>query len=342
MPTLVPLRVRLSEESGISLIHVTALLFMLMGFSAFITDMGVVYVARAQAQNAADAGALAGAIARAFDETADPPSAAGVAYQSAVHAAHQHTIVGEAPTPDVFWTCPAFVPSTDRCARVDVFRDATHGSTTLPKLFSVVFPGSALKVRATATARVGNANHTSCLKPFMIPDKFTDANGNGIYDAGDTYVAPGYTLMDVGTTLTLRAGNPKDAAAPSTYYSTGDANEYPENITECRISATLGDTQWMLPGRHQGPTEVNLGILLANGPVTLIIAMFSPVEWEANRNTGRFPVIIENMMGFCVRPEDQLGSGVVGKICALPGELDPGGPTGPSNATFLKIITLIQ
>jgi hypothetical protein len=211
-------------------------------------------------------------------------------------------------------------------------------------LFSALFPGGpdAMITRATATAWVGIGNHTNCLKPFMIPDKFTDVNGNGIYNSGDIYVAPGWTEMDYGTVLTLRAGNPKDAAAPSTYYSTGDADEYPENILECRLSASLGDTIWMLPGRHQGPTEVNLTTLLADGPKVLAIAMFSPIVWEANRNTGRFPMIIQNIMGFCVRPEDQVGSGVVGTLCALPGEFDPNAPAPDDTAAFLKIISLVQ
>ena len=40
----------------------------------FVVDHGVMWIARAQAQNSADAGALAGAVTRGFDDFANPPS----------------------------------------------------------------------------------------------------------------------------------------------------------------------------------------------------------------------------------------------------------------------------
>jgi Flp pilus assembly protein TadG len=43
----------------------------LCGFCALVIDYGVLLIARAQAQNAADAGALAGATALAFDSIVD-------------------------------------------------------------------------------------------------------------------------------------------------------------------------------------------------------------------------------------------------------------------------------
>jgi len=52
---------KLKEESGASVILVTIMIFLLAGFVAFAIDIGYTYVARGQVQNAADAGALAGA-----------------------------------------------------------------------------------------------------------------------------------------------------------------------------------------------------------------------------------------------------------------------------------------
>ena len=48
---------------GAIMIHVAFALLALLAFSAFVVDMGVMWVSRRQAQNAADAGALAGAVA---------------------------------------------------------------------------------------------------------------------------------------------------------------------------------------------------------------------------------------------------------------------------------------
>ena len=101
---------RFRDESGVSLIQVAMLLFVFMGLSMFVVDYGVVWLARVQAQNAADAGALAGATARGFDEFADPPAANGAAYQSAYASTRRHDIFGEIPTPTISFVCPAFAP----------------------------------------------------------------------------------------------------------------------------------------------------------------------------------------------------------------------------------------
>ena len=49
------------EEDGQSLVMVALLFVVLLGFSALVIDVGMLYVTKAQLQNAADAGALAGA-----------------------------------------------------------------------------------------------------------------------------------------------------------------------------------------------------------------------------------------------------------------------------------------
>ena len=56
-------RTRLRDDRGAIIIHVAFALLALLAFSAFVVDMGVMWVSRRQAQNAADAGALAGAVA---------------------------------------------------------------------------------------------------------------------------------------------------------------------------------------------------------------------------------------------------------------------------------------
>src|SRR5262245_33790677 len=73
---------RFRSESGISLIHVAMLLFVMMGLSMFVTDYGVLWLARGQAQNAADAGAIAGAVSLAYDDATDF-STTGKAYNAA-------------------------------------------------------------------------------------------------------------------------------------------------------------------------------------------------------------------------------------------------------------------
>src|SRR5687768_1164486 len=61
---------RRHSEQGAVFIHVAIALLALLMFMAFIADYGLWLTSRAQAQNAADAGALAGASALAFDTSA--------------------------------------------------------------------------------------------------------------------------------------------------------------------------------------------------------------------------------------------------------------------------------
>ena len=90
----------------------------LLALCAFVIDTGVMWVSKGQAQNAADAGALAGAISLAFDNPTDQPGARtkaiGVARQNLVWA--QQPDIGNA---DV--TFPACPPGglPDTCVRVN-------------------------------------------------------------------------------------------------------------------------------------------------------------------------------------------------------------------------------
>src|SRR5262245_43186301 len=161
---------RRDSERGAILVYVAIAILALMSFSAFVMDYGVFWVARHQAQNAADAGALAGAFARVFEE---PIGAGAMTDTAARSAASANGVFGQVPSVDVQadpGTCPAFMTATgDTCVRVDVYRDAAH-SNPLPTYFARLFGISELGVQATATAQLRGANLSDCLKPLMLPD----------------------------------------------------------------------------------------------------------------------------------------------------------------------------
>src|SRR5258708_30723584 len=80
----------LASERGAVLIHTAIAALVVVGFGTFVVDYGVLWVARHQAQNAADAGAMAGAIARAYDDFKDPPASGGVSGPDATHVVGAH------------------------------------------------------------------------------------------------------------------------------------------------------------------------------------------------------------------------------------------------------------
>ena len=115
------------SEQGAVFVQVGISLFVLMAFNVFVLDYGMMWIGRRQAQNAADAGALAGGVARAYDDFADPPASNGVAALSASGVAAANLVWQQAGMPVVTFNCPAGV--TGRCVKVEVYRDGTNGST---------------------------------------------------------------------------------------------------------------------------------------------------------------------------------------------------------------------
>src|SRR5262249_35312495 len=142
------------SERGAILVQVGLAIVVMMGFSAFVVDYGIFWLGRRQAQNAADAGAMAGAITRVYEQYTTlpdtPPSTEAV--DSAKAAANANLIVGDpVPIPGTVevqanFPCPGGIGEGE-CLRVDVFRDGGRGNP-LPVYFSQVFGMTGQDVQA--------------------------------------------------------------------------------------------------------------------------------------------------------------------------------------------------
>jgi hypothetical protein len=164
-----------SSERGAILVQAAMAMLVMVGFTAFAVDYGVLWVGREQAQDAADAGAMAGALSLAYDDATTPPPPGGIAEQSASGIVASNPVWFETPATMVSFSCPAGV-SGGRCVRVDVHRDGTLGSSPLPVFFGAALGLTTQNVRATATAQVAVGNSTTCLKPWAVPDKWNEQN----------------------------------------------------------------------------------------------------------------------------------------------------------------------
>ena len=208
------------NERGAITIHVALALIAILAFAAMVIDQGVMYVARRQAQTAADAGALAGAISLMYDSTAKVEAtiaAQTMANQNAVwgeNTANANIIVSPLP-----FNCPDGVPS---CIRVDVLRgqpdrDGTAHSNTIPTYMMRMLGTNSQGVRATATAQIAAGNAVQCIKPWVVADKWTDGSGTGTNPSGwdqldsyqvgtDSYsTAGGFSAAtDIGAQLMLK------------------------------------------------------------------------------------------------------------------------------------------
>jgi hypothetical protein len=187
-------RSRDGGERGAVLVHVALAMLVLIAFSALAIDYGALLVSRSQAQNAADAAALAGAGSLAWDDPDDVARA-----QAAAKATGEaNKVLGAAPsilpnpplalpaplpnpaTGDVrLIPCPPGAPGLpDTCIRADVYRSAAR-SNALPTFFAQILGLTSQDVRAMATAQVTTGNASECMRPWAVADKWTENWENG-------------------------------------------------------------------------------------------------------------------------------------------------------------------
>jgi hypothetical protein len=272
-------RARLSADRGSVLIQVAVALLALLALCAFVFDYGVMWVSRGQAQNAADAGALSGAISLAYNS---PTDFAG-ARAKAIAMAQRNTVWGAAPNvtdADVtFPPCPPGAPGLpDTCVKVDVFRNQTRGNP-LPTFFARVVNLTSQGVRATATAQIATGDTTDCLRPWAVVDrwnefgpegptplptstydKYSDGRGNNPPPEPDQYVPPsasgpgtGFRLpQDIGTQFAVKIGASGDAISSGWFRTIdlprADTTQLGNNTVQSNILTCNG-----LPSSFAGP-----------------------------------------------------------------------------------------
>jgi len=295
-------RQRVASERGAILIQVGVAILALSAFSMFIIDYGALWVSRHQAQNAADAGALAGATALALDDF-DDRSSTGPAKVAAQAFAKANGVFGQSPDvqmatdvrfyPDAPGDFPASCVTND-CIRVDVYRNQARGNA-LPTFFGHLVGVNEQGVRAMAIARAAAANGTNCLKPWAVLDKWGESSGPWTTDSEydplgmppDTYTPPSggnngtsYTLeQDLGLKISLKVGDPSNSKetfgagwfSPIDLGGTG-GNVYRDNISGCSEGIyTIGSTLSVENGNMIGPTDQG---------VTDLVALDKDAKWD--------------------------------------------------------------
>ena len=359
-------------ERGISILYITGGFMAFFAATALAIDVGVQATARAQVQNAADAGALAGAIALALDDWNDR-SANGPAVQSAVSAAHENEVIG-APV-DVDESDVTFLVAPNGEAnrvKVSVYRTAERGNPLSTFIMSV-FGVETMDVAATATAHAAPANAMTCVRPFTIPDKWIEKNipPNGTFDRYDNkgrvianadVYAPGTTSYkpwqapDKGLRVTLRAGTGNNVA-PTFYQSWNmpggeiGADFYEDNIKFCNHSMIdTGREMTQEPGNMVGPTASGIDDLLAQDPTAYWDDDDLKVVSPLGRSPRLFPIPLYDPDFFQNGKmngrnatlkvagwigffvEDRSGNEVSGRIAPMLGAIDAGAGPAPVGA----------
>jgi len=278
------------DESGMSYVFIGLSMMAFLSASILAIDVGMLMTARNQAQNSADAGALAGATALIYDDF-NNRSASGPAVTSAISGATSNQVmranVSVTAADVTFPNDPAGQPNR---VKVNVFRQASRGNP-VATLIASLFGITSANIAATATAEASPANAATCIKPFTIPDRWIERQTPG-WDPTDTFSAypknpslqpdvyyppgdPSYAgydpFRDKGLQLVLKAGTGNNIN-PSFYYpwdipgSTG-ASDYRWNIDNCNTTQMgVGELLTAEPGNMVGPTQQGTEALVARDP----------------------------------------------------------------------------
>jgi Flp pilus assembly protein TadG len=290
-----------NDESGMSYVFIGLGMMAFLSASMLAIDVGMLMTSRNQAQNSADAAALAGATALVYDDYEDR-SATGPAVTNAMQAAASNNVMGEAVSVRVadiqFLNDAAGDPNR---VRASVFRTGNRGNA-VSTLIAAFFGRQTADISATATAEAAPANAMTCVKPFTIPDRWIERqtppwDPNDTFDVVDSkgkplanpdvYIPatdPNYTgynaERDKGLPVTLKSDN-SGKIAPSFYFpwaipgSSGGA-DYRWNIGNCNTTVMpFGALMDPEPGNMVGPTRQGMDDLIDRDPTAY---------WDESKN----------------------------------------------------------
>lgn len=310
----------LRNERGASIVLVTLMIASLMGMAALAIDVGMLYNARAEAQRAADSAALAGA--GSLLVAPDEDRARSIAIEFGTLNAVQGTAV-ELLDGDVE------VDLNAMSVHATVRRVASRGNA-MTTWFARVFGVDEVDVAAEATAAVGSTSSATCLKPWIVPDAWDDADLDQQFDPAMDYYAPGVTsygsdyrdgvpasngfdppgtvyTADFGRPILLKSGDPKKAAQPGWYYPwdipqvdggpAAGGDRYRWNIAHCNPTVvTLGDQYMVENGNMIGPTRQGMKDLIDQDPDAYwdpagdSVAMSVAPSWEGSPRIVHMPL----------------------------------------------------
>ncbi len=269
---------RMGNRRGSTLIVVCVGLVVVFAFAVLAIDGAILMTSKTQLQSAADAAALAGA-SGLLAGSQDEATARAMAFSS------YNKAVQDLQTPVVISASDVTFPQSDVC-RVRTHRTAATDDS-LKTYFLRVLPGGAASadMTAVAAAQAFDVCGSKCIKPWVIPDNWDDANANGVWDPGEAYnpdVTGFQAPRDVGMQITLKNGNnPNNPISPGIYYpvcfppldneegikpETGGA-DYEQWIAQCEpYMVDIGDRLLLEPGALMGPTRHGMEDLIALDP----------------------------------------------------------------------------
>jgi len=261
------LRDILLNQRGATMIMVAVSMVAIFAFAVLAIDMSLIQLAKNQLQNAADAAALSAAIEYGItngDQAAAANEAIFIAgLNRAIQATQQAVAITDA---DVSF------PGGNR-VRVQTHRTEATNDPVRLYFMRVLSPEhhNLGNVQAVATAELSPVGSTSCLRPWMFPDKWNDVDRDSLWDSGEYYDpnTTGYRVPeDVGTVITLKYDQGGSTPKMGWYQpirfgpvnrggpDCSGADCYRNYIYQCEpYQVAVGDTMEFEMGNMVGPTR---------------------------------------------------------------------------------------
>jgi len=276
------------NDRGSVTIMVALAMVALFAFAFIAIDGALLMATRTQLHSAADAAALAGASGLLEGSEAEA-TARAIRFAGYNGALEQNMSAVTITEDDISFPEPNVI-------RVRTHRTARTGDPLRTFFQGIINPAAHNKVdvAAVAAARAYDVCGSRCLKPWAVPDRWDDANGNGAYDLGEYYDpdATGYTLdKDEGLSIVVKVGDPQATIAPGVFFPVNypPIDKYPGEdplkggawyrhfISECEpYLVEPGDRLLTEPGNKVGPTMQGAKALINQDP---------NARWDADTQT---------------------------------------------------------
>ena len=284
---------RFRNERGSVLALVTLLLIAFLGLAALAIDLGLLYVARGEAQRAADAAAHAGAAYWMVT----PDATDEAIKEEAVRVGLQNLVRGDQVSIELD---DVEVLRDERKVRARVYRTAER-ENPVRTLFAGVLGFTDVGVATVAAAQIWPAEGVECLLPFVAPDRWSVGGGYDTYPEygdvfdpdNDNYVAfdtdnpsrpyTGYSPDARGTQMRLYAGDPDEAPQPGWFFAVAlddpGADAMRDAISGCfdNFVYEYGDDIDTEPGVMAGPVRHGFNDLIDKDP---------SARWNQSLNEG--------------------------------------------------------
>ncbi|MGA8184063.1 MAG: pilus assembly protein TadG-related protein [Terriglobia bacterium] len=249
------------QETGSVLVMVAFSMVVLLAASALAIDLANLYMARAQAQRAADAAALAGAKAFVTSGCTSGGCTTGgiqetMATQQAVAAAAQNNIAGQTATINTSSGIAFSYPTAEE-PQITVTAEAS-----IPTFFAKIFGIQSVNVSAKATAEAynpaggGSASiGVSCLKPFLVPNCDPDHTSPGNSVCADSSGGGNGNGKGKGKGGGGGGGTPEGYFFDPSTGAIAHSGTYPAGIIGMpwQLHTTAAPSQWYLVGFDDAP-----------------------------------------------------------------------------------------